>query len=100
LRNYCDHEFATIESRRTAISIRRRKECKHCHTRITTHEVSSDFFEQAQQNQAVVDKLRGLLSSDLLCKTCIHNSNGACDLGLPEYNTAEANDCNLFDGNY
>ena len=100
MRNYCNHEFVTIESRRTPISVRRRKQCKLCEARITTHEVSADFFEQAQQNQVVVDKLRMLISSEVSCKSCMHNVDGACSFDLPEYSTIDANDCNLFDGNH
>ena len=95
----CTHEFKTMRTRQTPVSTLRRKECKHCGARITTHEVSADFFEQAKQNQIVVNKLRELLPSELLCKTCIHNVDGACGFDLPEYNTIDANDCNLFDGN-
>jgi len=92
----CTHEYITIESRPTSDGTRRRKRCKHCHHRITTYEVSADFYEIAKQNQVIVDKMRALLPSELLCKTCIHNTGTACNFDLPEYNTNDSYDCNLF----
>lgn len=93
----CDHEYVTIETRSAPEGTRRRKRCKHCHHRITTYEVSADFYAAAQQNQSVVDQLRALLpNAGTICKNCIHGKGGACSYDLPEYNTNDAYDCNLF----
>jgi len=106
-----EKELKTIESRTTKQSTRRRKECGACGYRITTHEVSADFFEEAKQNQILVAQMRKLLGADLpipgvsvsefkalnKCSDCQHNKDGCyCAFEFPEYDTAESYDCNHF----
>ena len=107
-----------IESRKTGLSTRRRKECECCSYRVTTHEVTADFFEEAKQNQILVAQMRNLLGADLpisgvesspsgvspskfkalnKCSDCQHNiDNCYCAFEFPEYDTAESYDCNHF----
>jgi hypothetical protein len=106
-----EDKLKTIESRKGKQSTRRRKECTACGYRITTHEVSADFFEEAKQNQIFVTQMRKLLGADLpipgvsvsefralnKCSDCQHNIDGCyCAFEFPEYDTAESYDCNHF----
>jgi hypothetical protein len=99
-----------IESRKTGLSTRRRKGCECCGHRFTTHEVSADFFEQAKQNQWLVEQLQSLLgnssattqlppivTAESKCSDCVHNQNDLCVFGFPEYDTDESFDCNHFE---
>jgi hypothetical protein len=95
-----------LESRKTGLSTRRRKGCECCGRRFTTHEVSAEFFEQAKQNQWLVQQFQSLLQSpDALiappaepaqskCTDCVHNKGTTCQFSLPEYDTDESFDCN------
>ena len=104
-----------IESRKSTLSTRRRKKCDHCGYKVTTHEVTADFFEEAKQNQILVKQMRNLLGADLpipgvepppsgvafkalnKCGECQHNKDGCyCEFEFPEYDTAESYDCNHF----
>jgi len=107
-----------IESRRTGLSTRRRKKCDCCHYRITTHEVTADFFEEAKRNLYLVEQLYKLMNNQPLtsdgddstpsvsatkfkalnkCGDCHHNKDGCyCAFDFPEYDTAESYDCNHF----
>jgi hypothetical protein len=113
-----EDRLKTIESRTSKQSTRRRKQCTACGYRITTHEVSADFFEEAKQNQNLVAQMRKLLGADLpipgvepppsgvsasefralnKCSDCQHNIDGCyCAFEFPEYDTAESYDCNHF----
>ncbi len=94
-----------VESRKTSNAFRRRKQCLHCNHRHTTFEVSSDWFQSAEENA----RLRSLLLKHLKpslstqptnteppCFDCKLARSSSCDLGLPEYGTAEAADCIHF----
>lgn len=95
-----------IEARRTATAFRRRKQCNACHARHTTYEVSSDWYQQAEHNailRSVLTKHLGATepapsatSDPIPCYTCKLAGASACDLGLPEYGTADAIDCIHF----
>ena len=93
-----------IESRKTSSSTRRRKECECCGIRFTTHEVSADFYEEAQQNMILVSKLHALLSGNALasqpviikCGNCLYNQGDNCAFGFPEYDTPDSFDCNHY----
>jgi len=104
-----------IESRKSKLARRRRFECDKCSHRITTHEVSDDFFQEAKRNLYVVEKLQKLMSSSPItsgvessssgmqfkalnkCSDCQHNKDGCyCEFEFPEYDTAESYDCNHF----
>jgi len=104
-----------IESRKSKLARRRRFECDKCNHRITTHEVSDEFFQEAKRNLYVVEKLQKLMSSSQStsgvespssgtqfkplnkCSDCRHNKDGFyCEFEFPEYDTAESYDCNHF----
>lgn len=91
-----------IETRVTKLAKRRRSECQKCGHRITTHEVSDEFFNEAKVNARTVEKLRELVSIKTpqvaLCKcdSCSHNVADNCSLGFPEFLTPDADDCNHF----
>ncbi len=103
----CGHStFRTIDTNRSKLAIRRRKQCDHCGHRATTHEVTDEFFQEAKQNQSLVMKMRSVLLKDqpkvepvvlpvdIKCVDCIHNSNNnECTFGFPEYNTEDSFDC-------
>lgn len=99
------YSLVTIESRKTDHGTRRRKECEHCKHRITTHEVSVDFYNEAKQNIIVLSKLYALLSGKALvsepviikCGDCSYNQRGNCAFGFPEYDTPDSFDCNHYD---
>ena len=102
--NCKDDRLVTIESRRSKDSTRRRKRCDSCGCRVTTHEVSAEFFEEAKQNWLLVQQLHKLLnitSSELQveqpkCDDCHHNKGDRCEYGFPEYNTSESFDCTWY----
>ena len=104
-----------IESRKATLSTRRRKKCEHCDFRITTHEVTAEFFEEAKQNQILINQIQKLMKNLPLtsgvesppsgvdfkalnkCSDCQHNKDGCyCAFEFPEYDTAESYDCNHF----
>lgn len=93
------------ESRPTSHGTRRRKECECCGFRLTTHEVSADFYNEAQQNLILVSKLQALLGGGCLpseqmtikCGTCTHNQGRSCAFDFPEYDTTESHDCNHYE---
>ena len=94
-----------IESRKAVGGKRRRKKCECCGYRMTTYEVSADFYNEAQQNLILVSKLQALLGAGHLpsepvtikCKTCSHNQAGQCAFDFPEYDTTDSYDCNHYD---
>ena len=100
-----EQQLRTIESRSSPTSTRRRKKCGACGYRVTTHEVSVEFYNQAKENQILVDKFRKLLGAsepvieqeELKCPSCKYNVNGDyCSFDLPEYNTSDSYDCNHY----
>lgn len=94
-----------LESRKTEHGLRRRKECECCKYRITTYEVSVDFYNEAKQNLILISKLQTLLGTGHLpsqpvtikCTTCSHNEKGICAFDFPEYDTPDSFDCNHYD---
>ena len=59
----------------------RRKECSKCDARYTTYEITEEQYKYLSKTR------------EPLCGPCVHNQDGRCDLGLPEYMTDEAFDC-------
>lgn len=101
-----------IESRKTKESTRRRKECQNCKYRVTTHEVSAKFFQQAKNNAWLVWDILRLVhqnhpspvlqftSAEATCKCndCNYNINGKrCNFDFPEYDTDDSFDCNHYE---
>lgn len=105
-------ELKTIDSRTNDLSTRRRKKCSDCGYRLTTHEVSAEFFEEAKNNKIIIKNvinslgIKALAEStepvEIPCESCCHQVKSAktgewcCDLGFPEYDTAEAVDCSCY----
>jgi hypothetical protein len=109
--------LSVIETRKTSVSTRRRKECKDCGYKLTTHEVSEKYFQEAKINCMLISKVRKAmelvpvveeveettlpakpvedlsLEEEYQCYKCAHMVNNSCTLGIPEFNTDEANDC-------
>lgn len=109
--------LSVIETRKTSVSTRRRKECKECGYKLTTHEVSEEYFQEAKINCMLISKVRKAMSlarideeveettslpvptedlgagKEYQCYKCAHMVNNTCTLGIPEFNTDEANDC-------
>jgi len=96
-----------IESRSTKNHHRRRKECTDCKHRYTTYEVSSHWYQEAQENA----RLRSALTKELAiapavslvpsqpipCGTCTHACAAACGFGFAEFGTLEAVGCVSYD---
>lgn len=109
--------LSVIETRKTTVSTRRRKECKECGYKLTTHEVSEEYFQEAKINCMLISKVRKAMElvpvveeveetslpsapvedlsieEEYQCYKCAHTVNNTCTLGIPEFNTDEANDC-------
>lgn len=109
--------LSVIETRKTTVSTRRRKECKECGYKLTTHEVSEEYFQEAKINCMLISKVRKAMElvpvveeveetslpsapvedlsieEEYQCYKCAHMVNNTCTLGIPEFNTNEANDC-------
>jgi hypothetical protein len=109
--------LSVIETRKTSVSTRRRKECKDCGYKLTTHEVSEEYFQEAKINCMLISKVRKAMElvpvveeveettlpakpvedlsveEEYKCYKCAHMVNNSCTLGIPEFNTDEANDC-------
>ena len=92
-----------IETRKSKLAKRRRSQCNKCGYRITTHEVSDEFFQQAKENERIVEKLKALVGSTAApalssrCHECTHNQNDSCSFGFPEFDTLDSADCNHFE---
>lgn len=107
--------LSVIETRKTSVSTRRRKECKDCGYKLTTHEVSEEYFQEAKINCMLISKVKkamelvpvveetslssapvedlGMEEEEYQCYKCAHMVSNSCTLGIPEFNTDEANDC-------
>lgn len=101
----------TIETVKGQQSTRRRRKCQACGHRVTTHEVSVEFFEQAKKSiffmtqiermfrskSHLVDITTNARSSDSICDDCQFNVEGRfCNFEFPEYNTEDSYDCNHY----
>lgn len=97
-----------IEGRPSKLAMRRRKQCDECKHRVTTHEISDEFFQAAKSNEIAVLKMQQLLAtycsfmskhngtSASKCGRCIYNNGSVCGFSLPEFATDESADCNYF----
>ena len=109
--------LSVIETRKTSVSTRRRKECKDCGYKLTTHEVSEEYFQEAKINCMLISRVRKAMAlarideeveevtslptptedlrveEEYRCYKCAHMIDNSCTLGIPEFNTDEANDC-------
>lgn len=97
-----------IEGRHSKLAIRRRKQCDECKHRVTTHEVSEEFFQAAKFNADAVLKMQQLMATycsfavkqhdsyAVKCADCIYNNGSVCGFSLPEFGTNESVDCNYY----
>jgi ribosomal protein L32 len=103
--NCGEHTLDIIESRPSGESRRRRKLCRSCGHRLGTREVSEEWFKQALNDRALLERIRADLAplssaapaqdADP-CLDCIHRIRATCDLGFPEFGTKEALDCSAM----
>jgi hypothetical protein len=77
-----------IESRKSKLARRRRFECNKCSHRITTHEVDDAFFQQAKENERIIEKLKGRCSALL--------SNPLTHLDVNSANTTQMDPVHLI----
>lgn len=121
----CTNLSATvIETRYTKVSTRRRKECRDCGYKFTTHEVSEEYFQAAKTNCLLISRVKKAVDlapmeenvkeyeeadtsfavndkstkneQEYNCHKCAHMMSNECTLGIPEFNTDEANECVYF----
>ena len=90
-----EEQFRTIESKPSKMATRRRKHCGHCGYRVTTHEVSVEFYNRAKENQMIVDKFRKLLGTEEPQQQ--EEQEPKCSFDFPEYDTPDSFDCNHYD---
>jgi hypothetical protein len=100
--------FRVIETRNSKLAIRRRHRCDRCKFATTTHEVSDEFFNDAKNNAAILKKIQSVLKIEInsleipidevtsSCSSCSHNQGNSCSYGIPEFNTPDSFDCNLY----
>ena len=92
-----------IETRPSKLAKRRRSACDKCDHRITTHEVTDEFFQEAKANARIVEKLQQLVGGQASksqacdCYTCKHCSDNECAFGFPEFGTPDSADCNHYE---
>lgn len=94
--------LTVMRSRSVGDNVRRRKECTSCGHRVTTYEVSADFYLLAQRNEAIIRNINEMLGGGEVvlgnklttkCADCSHNLEGACSFEFPEYDTPDSVDC-------
>lgn len=90
----------TIESRKTKDARRRRKECITCGTRVTTYEVSSEFYSEAITNKTLIEKVINLFGVSKVktktCGECSYMVSSECSFGFPEAGGDFAEECSMF----
>lgn len=98
-------ELRVIESRKEDQYIRRRKECSSCGHRLTTYELSAEYFEEIRHAKTQLNKIYKILGSvegpsstdeDVTCYTCIHMTGRGCQLDFPEAGGAFAAECSSY----
>ena len=98
--------FKVLESKKVPMSNarRRRYECTNCGERQTMYEVTDAFYNQSIANERVlhelklyIDKKSGLVNKHVKdCSTCEYNEGSACNFGVPEFDTEEAEGCTYY----
>jgi len=98
-------ELRVIESRRKARYTRRRKECGGCGHRLTTYELSAEYFEEVRDAKLQLNKIYKVLGSaevstpskeGVTCYMCIHMTGRGCQLDFPEAGGAFAAECSSY----
>jgi hypothetical protein len=86
-------------------------ECAACKHRFSTIEISGELLDHLSACKRALEKVTHLLKTRDLrpdapeppgsfskhCATCKHSNNDSCGFDLPEFRTAEADDCNLYE---
>jgi DNA-directed RNA polymerase subunit RPC12/RpoP len=86
---------------------RRRLECHYCKHRSTTKEVDSDFLDYLLiTEKRLTAFISGITNQNgwsamatkhtIACNDCQHEGTNGCAIGIPEFRTAEAEDCSAF----
>ena len=80
---------------------RRRCECKNCGARSTTREISDELFQTWLAHSKALAKALDVFQDNQVtektsCRDCFYKKGTMCSLGLPEFMTEEAQDCNNF----
>lgn len=96
-----EQALSTIECRHTRSSTRRRRECISCGHRATTHEVSQEWFQLAEENSRALALIRSALgktpgSDAVPCESCTLNTGSRCSADLPEYGGRDAEGCAAY----
>jgi hypothetical protein len=84
---------------------RRRLCCKNCGYRQTTREISDELYSLLlKRSKLCEDLVAGMganlsTTSKMPCLDCTYCDGNSCDLGIPEFRTVEACDCNLYRSN-
>lgn len=90
----------TIESRKTGDARRRRKQCTTCKTRVTTYEVSSEFYSESIANKKLIEKVTNLFgvskAKPKTCGECEYMISSECSFGFPEAGGEFADECTMF----
>lgn len=106
-RTPCSHCGAValriVESRPSkGVTIRRRKECEACGHRFTTREITDEQYQQFQESQRILAKVRQwlggspVMQSTHVCDHCVHWSESGCGMGFPEAGGSFAEECATF----
>lgn len=83
-------------------TVRRRKVCEECGYRFTTREITEDQYQQFQESQRILSKVRAwlgggpVLQSAQTCDACIHWSESGCGMKFPEAGGDFAEECSTF----
>ena len=91
-------------------------ECAACQHRFSTIEISGELLEHLSACKRALDKVANLLATKSLepdalepdaprqwgsfskhCATCKHSKITSCSFDLPEFQSDEADDCNLYE---
>lgn len=102
--------FYVLESRNIPNGKRRRRCCSSCGYRESFYEISEAAYKDLKDSQmrlgqvirALQGKVDGILldatndEACIVCDKCIHCVDAKCSLGLPEFDSLEANDCTYF----
>ena len=84
---------------------RRRLVCKSCGARFTSREISDELFQMLMKHSELLRKAsfgfkQTFLEDKTSCRSCIHfvktDKRHRCGLGLPEFMTQDAQDCNNY----
>lgn len=93
--------FSVAECRKSRTSTRRRRRCTSCGHKATTHEVSQEWFHQAENDRRALAAIRAALGVQaptpaIPCESCALNTGTRCSVDLPEYSTDDAADCSAY----